>query len=258
MRRSKSLVGPVILVGIIFVLPVATAQGQTPGTSMGSGATVSVPVGADDPTGEADLTDEARMQEPLLEEMARVEELVGSLPDFGDLNVNFETKTIELLWRGDFPTTLELAVKQVLRFADLRVESVKLTDKIVASVLPDVIRAATTAPELSGLAGISPADDFNGVVVYTTSAEVNTSVIHNWLVDHTTLTSEQITFEFRQWATSVTPAVAVSRQDDNAPFIGGARIRDSNSLCTSGFAVRNEANTVRGMLTAKHCGRGEV
>jgi hypothetical protein len=50
------------------------------------------------------------------------------------------------------------------------------------------------------------------------------------------------------------PLRPVTREDDWAPWSGGAQIRNGGSYCTSGFGVRNNANA-RYILTAAHCGQ---
>jgi hypothetical protein len=182
------------------------------------------------PTSQA-ATDRMSAQQPLVAAAEKIQSQVerGSYPGFA--GIVLEDRQVALWWKGAVPTSLVLPPAVVVKSA-----AHSLTELRAASAK---IRSNIQVGPGNPVHGVKIPADGSGLVLsaqpgttFTAAADVPVRVVHE------------------------EPLAPVSRPDDSAPWKGGARIwnRNANTICTSGFGVRNSANA-RYVLTAAHCGQ---
>ena len=187
------------------------------------------------PTSQA-ATPKDRMpaQQPLVAAAEKIQSAVeqGAYPGFA--GIELEDRQVALWWKGDVPTSLTSVLPPAVV---VKPAAHSLAELRAAS---DHIRSNIQVGPGNPVQGVKIPADGSGLVL---SARPGTA-----------FTAAQADVPVR--VVHEEPLAPVSRPDDSAPWKGGARIwnRNANTICTSGFGVRNSANA-RFVLTAAHCGQ---
>jgi hypothetical protein len=174
----------------------------------------------------------------------------GQYPGYA--SIVLEEKGVALWWKGALPRRMAAIVAEAATIAPVRIARAKhslaeLKDaaaQIRAHVFPgSSIQAIKFDPTGAGL--ILSVDETNvAKALFDVDPQQATSFITQSLPQ--VAVSMRVTFE--------APLTPISRNDDQSPWSGGARIINTTigAGCTSGFGVRNSSG--EHILTAGHCG----
>jgi hypothetical protein len=170
----------------------------------------------------------------------------------GYANIVLEDKGVALWWKGAIPQQLVAVVAEAATIAPVRIEQAKhslaelkaAAAQIRAHVFPgSTIQAIKFDPTGAGL--ILSVNETNVVkALFDVDPQQATLVI--------TQSLPEVDVPMR--ATFEAPLTPISRDNDQSPWSGGARIVNTTlgAACTSGFGVRNGSG--EHILTAGHCG----
>ncbi len=172
-------------------------------------------------------------QRPLVAAASRIRWEIERRAYPGFAGIALEDTQVALWWKGAVPASMAAVVSQARRTAPVRVRTaahslaeLRAAAATIRAADPGSVDAVKFPADGSGLVlGVSPA-----ARAAVPQVDVPVTIVHE------------------------EPLRPVSREDDSAPWSGGAQIRNGNSYCTSGFGVRNSSNA-RYVLTAAHCGQ---
>jgi streptogrisin D len=156
----------------------------------------------------------------------------------GSAGIVLEDDAVALWWKGEVPAAMRRVLDRAARTAPIRVRT---ADHSVAELRGAAgrLRAAWPGGD-AAIEAIKLRPDGSGLVVSVPAAARPVAV-----------PSVGVPVD----VASEAPLRPVSRDDDFAPWKGGATIvnRDQGTACTSGFGVRNGSASY--ILTAGHCGQ---
>ncbi|SBT41958.1 chymotrypsin family serine protease [Micromonospora auratinigra] len=180
-------------------------------------------------------------QEPLVDLATRITALDPDGKGLGGIRLRVTEHALDLWWKGDVPGEVR---DEVARAAEGGV-TVELGESRYSQ--RELVDATEAVParwkDFPGLVDVSPAVDGSGLVVGVTGDADPAG--WDFGVPATVVRSEQV----RQ----------TSRQNDFAPWWGGAALRMPSGNCSTGFAVIRRTlwwESSRGILTAEHCAPG--
>lgn len=218
---------------------------------------------ANEGPGESEVSAEVAHQSAMLTAIDELEAGLAQL-GFGEeglVGVDWDTETIDLYWDGALPAPVAAFLASSVSDIPVRVHDSAFSREDLQEASLRLLDAVAEGGALDEVAGVAIQEDLRGLRVFTTREDVDEVALGSAI--QAVLQAVPLEFVYEPWAAENKPAVAGSRLDDQPPFIGGARIEKHtffglvyNGSCTSAFAVRTET-TVRGMLTAKHCGQNE-
>jgi hypothetical protein len=199
-------------------------------------------------------------QVPLTAARDRIEQAQGS-GDHGlaGIDIDAEHNSIVVHWHGSLPAAVTAEIDRAksqgitvtvkpaaYSWLQLEAEMKRLSDESDAKANRDHV-----APVI---ASIGPRDDFSGLDAGVTSDAATASA--EFAASSGDLSSSIPVTTHRDQLKQPT---SLSRQDDSAPFYGGAEMVSSAdaqgryTLCSSGFGVHDSAGN-QFILTAAHCG----
>ncbi|MGH3518509.1 MAG: hypothetical protein ACRDQ7_14045 [Haloechinothrix sp.] len=247
----------------------AADQGGTTGTTaigglmLVQGPDVPIPPREEDggATGE-DISEEAMAQAPLMEAARKLDEasVASGVDGLATINPDFDADRIDLYWKGELPATLLAAIAEVRDEFEVVVHASPYTWTELDRKVRKVLELLETDETLGFITAIAMTDDVSGIRALVSDPSIDTQHAESAIrsaIGH----SVPLTFGFEEWATHIKPTR--SRWDDRPPFNGGAVIQRYwlglivAARCSTAFTVRNSADTVRGVLTAKHCGEND-
>jgi len=209
-----------------------------------------------------ELSEEAKRQIPLIDAVRELEEAAGEsrVDGLATINPDFDGNRIHLYWKGTVPSALQGTVERVRERFEVVIHDAPYTwtelDREIKRLQEIIADDAT----LTFIAALAMEDDVSGIRILLSDPSSPTERAGEVL---DAATDVPYRFEFKSYAANVQPAVAGSRWDDQPPFIGGAVIEThflaffTDDRCSTAFTVRNEDATVKGVLSAKHCGEYE-
>ena len=205
------------------------------------------PAHADGPAPSANGARSSLGQRPLVEAAERIRAEIdrGAYSDFA--GIVLDERSVTLWWKGRVPTPIAAVVQRVSRRVPVRVAPAAHSQtELTTAALK--IQAWLDANPGSGIHGVKSPGDGSGLVLAAhpgagTRATADAAVLGERVGVPLTVRHEE-------------PMRPVSRQNDSPPWKGGARTwnQTANTLCTSGFGVRDSSNQ-RYLLTAEHCGQ---
>lgn len=210
------------------------------------------------------LTEEARRQAPLTEAKAELEQAAAEtgVDGLATVNPDYGANHLHLYWKGELPVALREAVERVRTRFGVTVHDAPYSWTELDAQIRKILRLIEEDKALGFISAVAMEPDVSGIKVLVSDPSHNTehaaSAIRSAIEP-----SVALRFVFEDWAADIKPTVAGSRWDDQPPFIGGAVIEKYwlglflDGRCSSAFTVRNSANTVRGVMTARHCGENE-
>jgi hypothetical protein len=172
---------------------------------------------------------------------------VGRTSDPGYAGIVLGEREVTVWWKGAVPKPVDAVVGRQARRVPVKVATAAHTRAELADAAAKV-RTWLDANPNSGVHGVKSPGDGSGLVLAAhPAAGVQASTSLSTLSGQVDV---PLSIRYEE------PMREVSRQDDSAPWWGGARTwnQTANTLCTSGFGVRDAANR-RYLLTAEHCGQ---
>ncbi|MFC6017027.1 cellulose binding domain-containing protein [Plantactinospora solaniradicis] len=186
----------------------------------------------------AGTSDRMTAQVPLIDAASIVRTAIETGNSTGYAGIGLVDDHVTLWWKGQLPARVATAVESARRTAPVEVAAATYSQvelKAAAARLDPVVRA-------------NPKDAAHGVKLRTDGSglEIAVTGTPNATLPKLPATGVRTTVVTRQ------PMVPRSREDDAAPWNGGARIWASYG-CTSGFGVRDAGSGANYLLTAGHC-----
>ncbi|WP_229399134.1 cellulose binding domain-containing protein [Micromonospora okii] len=184
----------------------------------------------------------ARMaaQVPLVDAATGLRAAVERGPARGYAGIGLVGDHVALWWKGELPADIASAVAVARRIAPVEVTPAAYAKAELAAA------AERIAPVVDGDAGDAAHDvrlrtDGSGLEIVVDDADAALPKLPRTGVRTTVVQQERL--------------VPRSREDDSAPWSGGARIwNDSGAGCSIGFGVREVAAGTNHLLSAGHCG----
>lgn len=228
-----------------MALSIPAAHAAAPGPSPAAGPK---PV-REEPTPFAyiDAATRARMlaQEPLRKAAARIRAAIAAGDDTGFAGLSLTEDHVQVWWKGEPPREAREALADAARLAPVRVGSAPYSlAELKAAARP--LRERMAATPGGHIRSVDVLKGGTGLVVGTDGAAAETELRESFAG----LTGGvPIRFDHGD-----APEFAATRQNDTAPWWGGARIvSEDRATCSIGFPVQMGA--WEGILTAGHCGR---
>ncbi|MFD9909242.1 S1 family peptidase [Streptomyces sp. NPDC059063] len=162
----------------------------------------------------------------------------------GYAGIVLEDKKVALWWQGPLPSSMRAAVARAEKKAPVRIARAPHSLKELGASRTKVeawLKRDANAPA----ARVKVPSDGSGLVLAVDKGDGKARAFGAAQLPDVDVPVKVVREEAPK---------QVSREDDWAPWSGGARIRNGNSMCSSGFGVRDGANN-RYVLTAAHCGR---
>ena len=238
-RRAVTAIGAALLAGAFLVAPASQAGAEPAGAVTFTASSAEARA-----TAAARADGERRMerQRPLVAAASKVRWEIERLAYPGFAGIALEDAQVALWWKGAVPASMTAVVAQARRIAPVRIAPAahSLAELQAAAA---TIRARVDADPSSPVHAVKIPADGSGLVLGTEPARAAASVAP-------ALPRVDVPVTIVREA----PLTETSRDDDAAPWSGGAMIRNGGSFCTAGFGVRNGANA-RYILTAAHCGQ---
>lgn len=213
----------------------------------------------------AGTSSESPSQSAIAATIAQLEAAIyeTSEPGFAAIGAQDAPLGVILRWKGTVPSSVAAAAISASKTVPVTVVPADYSWRELDDVISGIRADQNQVPGLSPVVGFAMAEDMSGIEVYTDSPSAATDAVMASLIDRIP-PGLPVAFRYAGWAANRENVEAGSRLDDKSPFVGGARIQNRSffgfvidSECTSAFAVRNQADTARGVLTAKHCGTNE-
>jgi hypothetical protein len=218
----------------------------------------------DEGDGGEQLTEEARRQAPLTEAKAELDQAAAEtgVDGLATITPDFGANRLHLYWKGELPVALREAVERVRTRFDVTVHDAPYSWTELDAQIRKILRVIEEDKALGFISAVAMEPDASGIKVLVSDPSHSTEHAES-AIRSAIGPSVALRFAFEDWAVDIKPTVAGSRWDDRPPFIGGAVIEKYwlglflDGRCSTAFTVRNSANTVGGVLTAKHCGEDE-
>ncbi|SES33546.1 hypothetical protein SAMN05216188_1353 [Lentzea xinjiangensis] len=226
-RRTTSLTAAVLCAAAVVIAPVG------PGAHAESGASAAV--------------DRSRAQRPLVEAAEAIRAEVEKTASPGYAGIVLGEHRVTVWWKGAVPKAVAAVVDRQSRRVPVEVAAAAHSQAELAAAAARIEAWLDANPD-SGFHGVKSPGDGSGLVLAAhPTAGVRASASLTALTGQVDV---QLSVRHEE------PMREVSRQDDSAPWWGGARTwnQTASTLCTSGFGMRDAANR-RYLLTAEHCGQ---
>lgn len=165
---------------------------------------------------------------------------VSGLPGFAGITLESQ---VVLWWHGAAPSEVTAVLARARRLAPVRVAAAAHSKAQLDEAAVRLRAWLAANPDSGGYAVKSPGDGSGLVLAARPDAAMRGAAAVADVGVAVRVVHEE-------------PMARVSRNNDSAPWSGGARTwnRNANTICTSGFGVRNGANN-QFVLTAEHCGK---
>lgn len=223
-----------------------------------------VPAGSEHGFPGEELNEEAKKQIPLNDARMELEQVAAEAgaDGFAAISPDFDNDRLDVYWKGELPSVLRERITQIRERFTVVVHEARYTWAEL-DVRIRRLQAVVTADErFSFVAAIAMEPDRSGIRILVTHPNEITEAAEALIL---TIMEPRIPFhlDYKDFVVGIKPVAAGSRWDDQPPFYGGSVIETrefvilTGALCSTAFAVRNAANTERGVLTAKHCGEYE-
>lgn len=228
----RALVAAALLAGTVLVAPASAAPARTDAAASSAEAADS-----------AAAADRMARQRPLVAAASAIRWEIERDAYPGFAGIALEDAQVALWWKGAVPAGMSTVVARARRHAPVKVRTAAHSLRELRAAAAKV-RATTDVSPTGPLHAIKIPADGSGLVLAAPIGIRTATAVPEVAVSVTvpvTVVQEE-------------PLRPVSRENDWAPWSGGAQIRNGGSYCTSGFGVRNSANA-RYILTAAHCGQ---
>ncbi len=237
-HRALGAVAVALLTGTVLVAPASAAPARTDTASSAATAPLA-DADADTAAAAADAAGRMARQRPLVAAASAVRWEIERHAYPGFAGIALEDAQVALWWKGAVPTGMSTVVARARRHAPVKVRAAAHSLRELRAAAAKV-RATTDVSPSGPLHAIKIPADGSGLVLAAPVGIRTAAAVPEVAVPVTVVHEE--------------PLRPVSRENDWAPWSGGAQIRNGGSYCTSGFGVRNSANA-RYILTAAHCGQ---
>ncbi|WP_431906299.1 cellulose binding domain-containing protein [Micromonospora carbonacea] len=239
MKRTWKVTSRVLVAGVL-----------AGATALAGPAAASVPAQAAPALGAGDATildlipagtrDRMVAQVPLVDAATGLRAAVERAPSRGYAGIGLVGDHVTLWWKGSLPADVASAVAVARRIAPVEVAKAAYAKTELAAA------AARIAPVVDGDARDAAYDvrlrtDGSGIEIAVDDADAALPKLPKAGVRTTVVERDRL--------------VPRSREDDSAPWNGGARIwSNAGAGCTVGFGVREVASGTNHLLSAGHCG----
>ncbi|MFD2767523.1 cellulose binding domain-containing protein [Micromonospora eburnea] len=183
----------------------------------------------------ADTRDAMLAQAPLVDAATGIKAAVGATTRPGFAGIGLVGDHVVLWWKGSLPSDVAAAVATARRIAPVEVTAARYSRGELAAA---AARLAPVADRHNAVHGVRLRADGSGVEV-AVEPGATPPKLPGTGVRTTVVRAEELTPR--------------SREDDSAPWSGGARIW-AGAGCSTGFGVRDAASSAGYLLSAGHCG----
>ncbi len=189
----------------------------------------------DDRWTEAD--DLAVAQQPLVTAATAISALDPKGDLLGGVRLQVEKQIVEVYWKGDLPGEVEAEIaRQREAGVDVVVMPAPYSSSELRAAQELIVESADRYP---GLSVLVPRPEADGFVAYVADPKA----------------AQDFEFPVPVTLESGEALPLIGRNDDSAPFWGGASVRINGGGCSTGFAVKQMfiGEISRGVLSAGHC-----
>ncbi|WP_331727665.1 S1 family peptidase [Streptomyces sp. NBC_00158] len=214
---------------------------------------------ADDPTlvhpkfssGVASEYEIMARQVPLVEAQKKITTAVNSDQNSGYAGtwMDAPNNNLTIYWKGDFTGPVATAVTEIRKGGvQIVVKPAKFTQK----QLLEAARRVSADPDsrAAGVVRVMPLYDGSGLEIATARADAKALVTPQ----HSGSDRARQVAGVDVKPISVDRHVPYARENDSGAMFGGAVVRSSNAICSSGFSLVWPSIGKRYLVTAKHCG----
>jgi hypothetical protein len=234
-RGALATTLPALVAGALICAGAArtASSGQRP---VGTAVVDTSPVRTDASAKEAEALMAA--QAPLLKAVERIRKLDPERNQLGGTEIQIETKTVTVWWKGEPSPELRKEVTAAETGGELKVV-VRAADYGQRELLTAARGITRNAASYPGVVSVAPSPDGSGLEI--------------GLVRREGASALKVPVRFRVFTSAPFVALA-TRGADTPPWSGGAVTQAASSACTTGFAMAQ--NSGPGIVTAQHCACG--